>query len=291
MAILTLRDGIYTGKLVLTAVTGATFTNTVTFQSENADSTLVTITAASSISGLNNYTVQLSGADYFIFKQVTIERSGTSATSRVIDIGGGSDYNSFANCIITNGTIAGSNNLNALVHSAVGTTDNYNTFSNNSFINGSYGFYFFGGTTSLIENGNMIDNNLFVGQSAFAIQSGNQADFMANGNIITGNTATYNTAIYLANCNSNSMALENKIVLTDGGTGILVQQCNGGTGEVVVANNFVTINAIVNTTNSQVFGIKLISCSNTGIYFNNVLNTADFTAASLLCFSGNRRRN
>lgn len=279
-----IRDGVYTGKVVLTAITGASFTNTITFQSENADSTLVTITAPSVASGAANYTVSLNGADYITFKQLTIERSGTAVSARVIDLAAGADYNNFTNCIITNGATAATGNFNVIVYSAPGTTDNFNVFSGNVILNGSYGFYFYGGSLTTVENGNMIMNNIFSNQNVSAIQTANEADLMVSGNTITGTTATYLTGILITNCNGNTMVMENKINITNGGTGISVQQCNGLTGEVVVANNFVTINTLLGTTNTGAYGIRLSGCTKTGIYYNNVLNLADFTAASCFAF-------
>src|SRR5205085_2329543 len=94
-----IRDGIYAGKIVLTTITGATFTNTVTFQSESGDSTLVTLTEPTTATGTGNYLISMTNADYVTFNQLTLERSGTLTNSTVIEIAGGCDYNNFTNCV------------------------------------------------------------------------------------------------------------------------------------------------------------------------------------------------
>ncbi|MBL4755445.1 MAG: hypothetical protein JKY52_17850, partial [Flavobacteriales bacterium] len=55
------RDGTYPEQISIAAITGVSSTNTVTFQSESGDSSLVTITSTPS-SG-SNYTVQFNGCD------------------------------------------------------------------------------------------------------------------------------------------------------------------------------------------------------------------------------------
>lgn len=279
-----IRDGVYTGKIILPEIAGASSTNSILFQSENADSSLVTITSPSVSSGAANYTLFFNGADYITFKQLTIERSGIAVSARVIDFADSADYNTITNCIVTNGATTATGNFNVIIYSAPGTKNNFNTFSNNAIINGSYGFYFYGASTITVENGNMITNNTFTNQTVAAIQTANEADLIVNGNVINGATSAFKNAILITNCNNNTMVMGNKIYLTDGGAGISVQQCNGLTGEVVVANNFVTVNTLFNSNTTEAMGIKLNSCTKTGIYYNSVWNRADYLAAFCYAF-------
>ncbi|MEO8147028.1 MAG: T9SS type A sorting domain-containing protein [Bacteroidia bacterium] len=272
-----IRDGVYSEKMVLTAVTGATFTNTVTFQSESGDSSLVTITSPSLAAATTNYTISMTNADYINFNQLTIERAGSNTNSHVIEMAGGCDYNNFTNCVITSAITASIAPSNAVVYSAPGTGDNYNIFMNNRVENGSFGIYFYGTSAAVVEDGNMIMNNSITNQSNYGIQAGNESNLMITGNYITATNTGYGNAIYASGCTSNSMVMENKIELPNGGTGISLQQSNGGAGaEIMIANNFVFVSNTIAT--SQAYGIRINGCSNTGVYFNNVNITATVTA-------------
>ncbi|MBL0104645.1 MAG: hypothetical protein IPP51_13320 [Bacteroidetes bacterium] len=85
-----IRPGTYTGKVSMGNVVGTSATNTITFQSENGDSSSVIITDPSSTTNSSNFTMLINGTDYLRFNQVTIERSGTDQYSGCIYLGSGS---------------------------------------------------------------------------------------------------------------------------------------------------------------------------------------------------------
>ncbi len=282
--IFNIRDGVYTGKLVFNAIAGTSLTNTVTFQSENGDSSLVTITSPTSGSSATNYTVSLTNTDYITFSKVTLERSGALAYSHVIELSGGNDYNNFNNCVITCGPVTGTAAFQALVYSAVSTADNYNVFNSCRVENGSFGFYLYGTSAAVPESGNMIMNCQVLNQTNYGIQVGNAMEFMAQGNYITGISTSYGSAIYLSNISGNSLAIDNKINLPEGGTGISLSQSNAGAGnEIIIANNFVYISNSVTTT--QAYGIRVNTCVNTGVYYNNVNIKATVAVANNYAFN------
>ena len=77
------RDGTYPEQISIAAVTGASATNTITFQSESGDSTAVILTYTPAVS--YNYTVRYNGCDYVTFSTMTIRAIGATY-STVIDI-------------------------------------------------------------------------------------------------------------------------------------------------------------------------------------------------------------
>ena len=84
--IFNIRPGTYSGKIFLNEIQGASFTNTITFQSESGDSTSVIITDSSSSTSSSDFTIFVNGADFIRFNQLTIERSGTLSYATVIYI-------------------------------------------------------------------------------------------------------------------------------------------------------------------------------------------------------------
>src|SRR5690606_14660681 len=123
-------------------IDGASESNRVIFQSENADSSSVVITFAAN--SASNFTVQLNGADYITFRKLTIRATGGSY-ARAIDVRSGATYNQFLNNqIVGLSTTSTSTNVAVIYSESQSTNDNHNIFENNAISNGSYGFYYLG---------------------------------------------------------------------------------------------------------------------------------------------------
>ncbi len=71
-----LRDGVYEEQVRIDTIPGATFRNTVTFESESGDSSRVTITSRFNVS-ISPYTVNLNGTRHLRFRNITISKNGT----------------------------------------------------------------------------------------------------------------------------------------------------------------------------------------------------------------------
>jgi hypothetical protein len=277
-----IRDGVYTGKITINAITGASATNTVTFQSESGDSSAVVITSPAVTSGVQNYTLGLIGADYINVSKLSIKRSGTAISCRVIEISGGADENKITNCDISNDVTNSNAQAAAIVFSPVGSTDNNNEFSFNKITNGSFAVFWYGAASPGFETGNMFMNNVISGQNIFGIQAGNQADLMISNNNFDEAAATFGTAIYLSTTVGNTMILANKINLQQNGTGVNLQQCGSVAvpGEIMVANNFISIGPGGNLA----YGIRINGCISTGIYYNNINNRSTVISSSNYAF-------
>jgi hypothetical protein len=189
-----IRDGVYTEQMNLPSLPSMSAANTVTFRSENANPTLVTITTASSALA-NNYVVSLAGDNNYHFEKLTLENTGASF-STVFAMGGAS-MNSVKGCILKAPIASSTSTNNAIIYSNNGVDDN-NEFMNNTFIGGSYGMYWYGPSTTSFENGNVIEGNMFDNQSYRGLMIYYNNGVKIKNNTIIGNNA-YATkyAVYL----------------------------------------------------------------------------------------------
>ena len=164
------RTGTYNEKLKLTAYTGASAINTVTFMPD-ANAT-VTLTAT------DTFVVKIQNASYFIFdgsnngtnsKDFSIINNSTSLNTAAIWLSPVSNDITIKNCKISTG-----NNSNGATFgiyaggttiSSSGTGNNNNiTLHNNTITKAYYGIYAYAPTTTL--NNNLIITNNFIGSNS-----------------------------------------------------------------------------------------------------------------------------
>lgn len=158
--IVEVENGTYTESISLIEGPNMSATNTVTFVGASMNSSLAKLTTASGT------TVSLNNADYYNFEHLTIEN--TSGNSYVMLFNNGSDYNRFENCYIRNNDSTTTATASALVYSPSGSLNHYNKFYNNTLKNGSYGFYWWGSSTTSQEVGNEFVGNEFIDQYYYA---------------------------------------------------------------------------------------------------------------------------
>ena len=229
----------YNEQLVLTEVSGASATNTITFQSESGDSTDVILTQDFA-AFLTNYTVKLDGADYIIFQKMTISASNGS-NNRVIEFTNGASNNTIQNCELI--TISGSNG-DEIIYSDGAFNDDNNTFENNWFQNGVQGIHFVG-TSVTHKIGITIKNNKFE-----CYRYGAYLQYMED-ILIEGNTvihaASYNApenqGFRVLNSENALNILKNTITLADATNnyGLHIQACDGNGNMGLIANNMVSV--------------------------------------------------
>ena len=235
--------GTYNEHIVITgSIVNASSVNTITFNGGFGDSNLVVLTQPgfSSQSG----TVELNGASYIHFNEITIANTGGSTYTPAVYIHGGSNYNSFTHCALTGYSIANTSSQYAVVYSPT-DNDQYNTFRNNLISNGSYAFYWYGSNSSY-EAGTLIDSNTITGAYYMGINTEYMTTFTISRNTIIniGDNAGY--GIYDYYCKNGGKIIKNKIFAPSGLTyGIYHYYANqpaGGSGaDNIVANNMVTI--------------------------------------------------
>ena len=268
-------DGSYNEQLLITSITGASASNTITFASASGDSTKVDLYWASSASSTNNYVLRMTGAKYVTFKNMTFQRTGSAYYSTVIEMYGGSNYNTFRNnCILGLKSSTALYKEETLILSAM-DNDTGNTFSNNYLRYGSLAIYLVGASNepSTRIMGNLIDSPYFTGMYLTS-----QSNPEISGNTIHMGTNVDVNAIYLYLCTS-AKVLKNKIHLSDGHYGIYSNTSGGTSSDYqLVANNFIMTSGTSSTTIS--YGIYSNKGSYQNYFNNNVLNTCAGTGVA-----------
>jgi hypothetical protein len=90
------RPGTYNEQITLTDIAGTSAINTVTFQSENGNKNDVNMTF-SATSTANNWVVNLNGAKFVTFRNMTVTALGSSY-GIAVNVDGSSTDDTFENC-------------------------------------------------------------------------------------------------------------------------------------------------------------------------------------------------
>lgn len=274
------KPGTYNEQLYIPSITGTSATNTITFQSQDNDSTSVELTYAPS-SYSDDFTLYLYAANHIIFKDMSITSTGTTY-SCVIVIDSLAGNNTFTNNVISGYQTSMASVDQALIYSSDFDEDN-NIFTNNAFNYGSYGIYYYG--TVAKESGTVISDNIFSEQYYSAIYLSNQNAPVVTGNIITTSSPTNVRAMHIQFCDNNMVICKNKISVTSsaGGYGMYFTNCESSLGnEGLIANNFVRINTSGNTSS----GINCVSSNFQKFYYNSVNVTGNYSSSSAFSFDG-----
>ncbi len=271
------KPGTYNERITIGAITGASASKTITFRSQGNDSSAVTLSYASSASGINNFVVYLNDADYINFSYMTIARTGTDNYAQVIEMSNGATHNTFQYCNIEGTTAASITTFTVLVGSTTTLEDSYNSFLNNTFIGGSYGLNFLGQGSSMLDPGLVISDNVFKNQNYRGIYITNQ-----DGALITGNTIITNSAnnsyygIYGMYANNATRILKNKLALSMGSGIYLTNSATTGVNSILIANNFISVAG-----SSTNFGMYLNQVQYINIYYNSVNLTTSSTGRAI----------
>jgi len=265
------RDGSYQAQLDLGVIGGATSVNTVTFQSQSGDSSLVTLKYPSLSSPLNDYVIRMNGTKWVTFKKMTIQRTFANTQGKVIELKGGANNNTFTNCRIfgvncTNPAVTTPTSTNyAIVYSATDIDFN-NTFKNNNIRYGSYGFYWLGTNTTTLETGTLIQGNKLDSQYYMGIYTLYQDAEQLRSNTLTNIIQTSGYGFYIANNYNGQVISKNRIDMPRSGYGMYIASNIGiATGAGNVSNNFVTIGGTAAS-----YGIYMTGNSWQNIYYNNI---------------------
>ncbi|MCC6722773.1 MAG: PKD domain-containing protein [Bacteroidia bacterium] len=97
----TVYDTVYNNTFIeLSAVSGASYTNRITFKSAGGDSSKCILKYASSTTSATDYVLLLNGADYVTFQEIGFERTGSATYSTVVQIMNDADNNKFLRCLM-----------------------------------------------------------------------------------------------------------------------------------------------------------------------------------------------
>ncbi|MEA3494858.1 MAG: DUF5011 domain-containing protein [Bacteroidota bacterium] len=165
-------SGTYNERLVIpNNIVGVSSTNTVTFIGINKNNVKLIYPG---INNSNRATLIFNGADYFTFKNMTIENTGTISAYGIL-FTNQANYNKISNCKINVNNTTNSMYVQAIVASVSessttyrGHNANYNTIENNEISGGFYGINMYGASWARCCN-NEITGNTFTKQNGCSI--------------------------------------------------------------------------------------------------------------------------
>lgn len=266
-------DGNYIEQVSIPEIIGASVNNPITFQSNSGNNIDVTLEFTGNIT--NNYVVELDGADYIKFKNITI--SNLSPTfSRVVVFRMSADNNVLSNNIIR-GPVGGGNNTStneALIYSSA-SKNSGDSIIDNHVLNGNYGIYFQAiaadKTPGLLIQGNTFEN--FHYRGIFLVYFDNPR--IISNNVHTASTLNSSGGISLSTF--TGAQIQKNIVYGLNSFGILVSNVDGTLGnEIQFYNNMIhTGGVFVNSLN----GLFIHNCDYLDSY-HNTINTINNTANS-----------
>ncbi|HYG14705.1 MAG TPA: immunoglobulin-like domain-containing protein, partial [Bacteroidia bacterium] len=144
-----IRSGTYTERVVLRPVIGASDVNTITFKGAGKLNTNLTFSGTNA----NDWaTLMLNGADYFIFRDMTISSMGSSFGIGIL-LTNQADSNKFKNITLQASTTSTSSNIAVIAHmpnptnlyATGGNPGNGNLFDSLEVSGGYFGIYLMGG--------------------------------------------------------------------------------------------------------------------------------------------------
>lgn len=263
-----IRPGTYSGTFIIGNVPGSSDANTVTFQSENGDSSSVIITNPASTVG-SNFTLYVNGTDYLRFHQVTIERPGVSTNAGVVYIGSNSKKLSFTNCIVRADPYGFTSTSGVLVYIPLGgNQDTLTTFEYNRFEGGSYAINISGFGAGAKFQALQINHNDFIDQDGEAIYLNTTNNALVSNNFFSSASTNFSyMSIHMNNSSQTTIASNNLQLQASCQFGMRIENCTGSTASpMLVKNNFIS-------TNSQnlTAGIEIAS-TDTCYILNNSIN-------------------
>jgi trimeric autotransporter adhesin len=229
-----IRPGTYAERVMFNAVTGSNASRTITFQSENGDSSSVVI-GLPTATNLTNYIFAAQNTQNVVVKRLTFI-GPTSGTHGLVVSAYNSSGFKMENCRVS-GILSGATSTNQDLVQLGGTMSGYHV--KNSTLRGGYrGVGIYSGSTSLANNG-LIDQNKFLLSSnmAFRAQFANNLTFSRN--LIDSCGAQSFMAVQINFC-STAVVSANRIEI-DGGFGMGFTSCYSAAGaRMQIHNNFVS---------------------------------------------------
>jgi len=228
--------GTYDEQLILTEVVGASATNTVTFQSAdaNADS-VIWQTTTNSIA--TNYILKLNGADHVTLKHITFKNQGSSYSQKIVL------YGVTDSVTIDNSKFLGykSSSTNHVSIYGSGADATGLKIKNSTFTDaGYYAIYLNSNNSSSSPTGLEISSNTFT-DTYGGIYAIYYDALTIRGNTIVG-SYMYDKGIYLYYCDGANVIEDNHINAPDLTYGIYQYDCRATSGnEATIVNNLINV--------------------------------------------------
>ncbi|HEY9082254.1 MAG TPA: fibronectin type III domain-containing protein, partial [Vicingaceae bacterium] len=275
-------SGPYNEQVTITPVTGASTTNTITFNGNGETITSTTATGSRSL-------ILLDGADYVTINDLVLVPQSTT-NNFTVQLTNDADFNTINNCTVdltaaisststTNAGIVVSGSLTSATSTLASGSNN--TISNNTVIGGYYAITLAG------ANNNMVSNNDIQDFYSYGIYHNT-----ANSNDVRNNTisrpnrtsiTTFN-GIYYTGSGENNLAEANEIFNPMGGnttsTSSIYPIYHTGV-DATVGNENKVINNIIHSINGNGIIYGLYNSSSDGVfYYHNTVSLDDANATA-----------
>jgi PKD repeat protein len=279
-------DTVYNNVAVeITAITGASSTNSITFKSSRGDSSKCILKNASSSSSTNDFVLSLYGADYINFKQIGFERTGTQTYCTVVQIWNDADYNTFTRCYLRGRKMPSNSSLgfNYGIGSCFFISGNadYTQLLQNRMLYGYNGLYCATANTGFLIDKNIIDTSgsagiYMTGQTTLRITNNQfrMGDFGPN----QGHYTSYGMRIE----SSPSMVIAgNKVQMLTVNSQVCRAVILASTTSTASAPTLVYNNWILNSGGTgDCTGLAVYLCSYLNFYYNNVLINSSLSSGA-----------
>lgn len=273
------RPGIYFEKLSFPEITGASEANTITFESENGYDFSVELTySANNATNFLLPTIEFNGADYFIFKNMTLSAGVNTQDFNqvVLYFKNGCSHNQFINNHFKGLDFPNNYNRLVLVYSDDNSIDEYNLFEGNRFTDGMNSISMRKSLNLLSPvirhaRGNRFINNIVSGAKVQSLSLGYQQDLLVEKNIINLSIApwaNYQQGGILVNGIGKTRVVGNKVI-GSGGNGISVESWSSLMERSLTANNFVSLTSISGNGIGSAMSLGLIGGND--VFFNSLM--------------------
>ncbi|MFN5317582.1 MAG: right-handed parallel beta-helix repeat-containing protein [Bacteroidia bacterium] len=278
------RPGTYNERINISSVPGNSASRTITFQSENGDSSSV-LMVQTSATNANNYVVNVLNTQNVVFKRMSFKAPETGSYNIVFQVYSSSGFKIENARIsgISSGTV---NNASQDLLQFGGTINTY-TVKNCVFRGGYRSIGIYAGSTTPISSGT-VQNNRFLYPSAAALRASYNNNLSFTENRIDSCGLSGFAALQITYC-STAVVSRNRIHL-NGGAGIqLISVYATNTARSKVNNNFVSVYG----SEPGSGGISMQDVRYADVYYNSfnidVFDSYQITAAQISNSSTNIR--
>jgi hypothetical protein len=259
-----IRPGTYAEKLVVKAIVGASDSNRVVFQSEGNNNNLVILTAATTSN--TDGVVKFNGASYVTIKDISINQTNTTASAAVV-INGTAVKDSLVNCIITTAATTTSGTY-AISASSAGM--NATVLKGNVVTGGYYGLYFYGSSTTSLNQNCVIEGNTISGAYYYTVYAYycNNLKFLKNIVRSQGLASTHYLATF-GYCDNGLVVSGNEFSSTSHTStlyGLRIYYCDGAASNPGLISN----NTLYFNTTGTLYGLYSYYSSYQNYYHNSV---------------------
>ncbi|MEO1803569.1 MAG: CARDB domain-containing protein [Bacteroidota bacterium] len=271
------RSDTFVEQVIIPEIPGTGPNRILTFQSESGDSTDVVWTFNATTSG-TNYTINLNGADYIRFKNLTLQSTGNTY-GRIIRLENGATHNTFVGNRFQELGNPSTNN-SGMIYSP-NSLDDFTLIEGNYFEGGQTAIEMYGVSTSSREQGTIVRNNIFSQQDYRSIFLYYFEAPEIYGNKLNS-TLTMQAGIYCTYCDNGTVIRENELILTQTDYGMYLVEVDGSVGaQNKVFNNFITIDD-----GNLGYGIYASGSDFLQVYFNNIKSDAVSSIGAFRAQSG-----